>query len=546
MSRLTLARFSVLSSLTLFAVAQVTACSGDDAKSGTDSNSNGNATNAGPNTTGTMGPTTGTTGSTTTGPSTTGAGPTTAGPANSTGSGTQGTQGSTGGTGGTATTGSQVTSSGGGASTSTEGGISTTGGGNGGGGTGGGGNNPIAGTDSYDCSPAEGTVPALKLTEVASGINVPVDVTHPPNDPRLFVITLTGDVRIIKDGQLVAAPFLSLGSKVAVGGQPGDERGLLGIAFHPNYATNGLFYLHYSAGTGVPGANTSDTVIEEYKVSDDPDVADAASARVVLTVAQPDNGNAAFQNHKGGSINFGADGLLYIGLGDGGGSGDVHGSSGSGFAQDTSRLLGKILRIDPTGGDPYSTPADNLVQDIAGAAPEIWDYGFRNPFRRTFDACTGDMYIGDVGQDDYEEIDIEKAGEGRKNYGWNVTEGLHCYTGQSCDDSGFVSPLLEEAQPSSESITGGSVYRGSSIPALRGAYFYGDYAKNGVWYTFYDRDAHTVSTKVSVTQELNVTNLVAIKNGSDGELYFVRLMTQGVISGSNRGEGAIYKLEAAE
>jgi glucose/arabinose dehydrogenase len=389
-------------------------------------------------------------------------------------------------------------------------------------------------------------VPELTLTEVASGINVPVDITHPPNDPRLFVITLTGDVRIIKDGALVDAPFLSLGDKVVVGGAGGDERGLLGIAFHPAYATNGLFYLHYSAGTGVPGANTSDTVIEEYKVSSDPDVADAASARVVLTVAQPDNGNAAFQNHKGGSINFGPDGLLYIGLGDGGGSGDDHGASGSGFAQDTSRLLGKILRIDPTGGDPYSTPADNLVQDVSGAAPEVWDYGLRNPFRRTFDACTGDMYIGDVGQNAYEEITIEKAGEGHKNYGWNIWEALHCYTGNSCDDQGITQPFVELERAQAQSITGGSVYRGSSIPALRGAYFYADYAANNAWYLFYDRNANSISTPVSVTQELNVNNLVAIQNGNDGELYFVALMTQGEISGSNRGEGAIYKLTAAE
>jgi len=539
MSRLTLARISVLSSLTLFAIA---ACSSDDSKSNANSNSNGTGTNAGP-TMGTMGSTTSAMGSTTTSPSTTGAGPTTSGAANSTSSGTQGTQGTTGGTGGSTT---GATTSAGGASTGTEGGPGTTGGGNGGGGTGGGGTNPIAGTDDYDCSAAEGEVPALKLTEFASGINVPVDITHPPNDPRKVVISLTGEVHIIKDGQVVEAPFLSLGSKVAVGGAGGDERGLLGIAFHPDYATNGLFYLHYSAGTGVPGANTSDTVIEEYKVSSDPDVADAASARVVLTVAQPDNGNALFQNHKGGSINFGPDGLLYIGLGDGGGSGDDHGPSGSGFAQDTSKLLGKILRIDPTGGDPYSTPADNLVQDVSGAAPEIWDYGLRNPFRRSFDACTGDMYIGDVGQDRYEEITIENAGEGRKNYGWNIWEALHCYpSGDSCSADGITQPLIEQGDANA-SMTGGSVYRGSAIPSLRGAYFYADYSSNNVWYTRYNRDAKTVEQSTSVSQELNVNNIVAIKNGPDGELYFVALMTQGEISGSNRGEGAIFKLEAAE
>lgn len=530
MSRLTRTHVSVLTSVTL-AVVWATACSSDDPKS----NSSADASASTGPTTGTMaGPTTGTMGSTTTGT------PTTTGPA-TTGSSSSGFGTTGSGTTGNATTSS--TTSTGGASSTTDGGPTTSGGGTGG--TGGGGNNPIAGTDNYDCSPPEGEVPALKLTEVASGINVPVDVTHPPNDSRLFVITLTGDVRIIKDGQVVETPFLSLGNKVAVGGAGGDERGLLGIAFHPGYAENGLFYLHYSAGTGVPGANTSDTVIEEYKVSADPDVADPSSARVVLTVAQPDNGNALFQNHKGGSIDFGPDGLLYIGLGDGGGSGDDHGPSGSGFAQDTSRLLGKILRIDPTGGDPYGTPADNLVQEISGAAPEIWDYGLRNPFRRSFDACTGDMYIGDVGQMMYEEITIEKAGEGRKNYGWNIWEGLHCYMGNSCSDEGIVAPLVEQEDPNS-SITGGSVYRGSSIPALRGAYFYADYVSNNVWYTRYNRDANAVEPSTSVSQELNANNIVAIKNGPDGELYFVALMTQGEISGSNRGEGAIYKLETAQ
>lgn len=435
----------------------------------------------------------------------------------------------------------------GGTSSTTEGtssstGSDTTAGGTGG--TGGGGNNPIVGTDNYDCSPPEGEVPPLKLTQVGGNLARPVDVTHPPNDNRLFVIQLDGTVRIIKDGQLVETPFLSLGNKVVAGGAGGDERGLLGIAFHPNYAQNGLFYLHYSAGSGVPGANTSDTVIEEYKVSSDPDVADPASARVVLTVEQPDNGNALFLNHKGGSINFGPDGMLYIGLGDGGGSGDDHGPSGSGFAQNTSMLLGKMLRIDPveSGGQPYTTPPDNLVQSMQGAAPEIWSYGLRNPFRSSFDACTGDLYIGDVGQNEWEELNIQKAGEGHKNYGWNTMEALHCYGSQSCDQNGLTPPFIELDRDAGRSITGGSVYRGSSIPALRGAYFYADYSMNNAWYLRYDRDAGTVSTPVAVAQELNVTSVVAIKNGPDGELYFVSL---GPAMGNNPG-GGVFRLEAAQ
>ncbi len=416
------------------------------------------------------------------------------------------------------------------------------------GGTGGGGSHPIAGTDSYDCSAPEGSVPALMLTQVGDGLTAPVDVEHPPNDDRLFVITLTGDVRIIKDGQLVETPFLSLGNRVTVGGKGGDERGLLGLAFHPDYAQNGLFYLHFSAGQGVAGTSAGDTVIEEYKVSSDPDVADADSGRMVLTVAQPDNGNAAFQNHKGGAINFGPDGMLYIGLGDGGGAGDDHGPSGTKFAQDTSKLLGKILRINPveSGGQPYSTPADNLVQEMAGAAPEIWDYGLRNPFRRTFDACTGDMYIGDVGQDTYEEIDVEKMGEGHKNYGWNTMEALHCFppSTQSCDQNGIRLPFVELGRTQAQSVTGGAVYRGSSIPALRGAFFYADYGANNVWYARYDRNADSLDTPTSVSQELNASRIVSIKNGNDGELYFVsvgQIAQDGTLS-----QGGVYKLESAE
>lgn len=546
MSRLTSSTF-VLSSVG-FALVLASAC-GNKSDQGT-SSVGGTGTNA----TGTGGPSSGGTASGVTGDS--GVTGSTTGVTGATASGDgAGTTASSGGTssGGATTVGDMTTTSGtpnGGATSGMGGGggASTSSGGAGTGGSSGGGDTVIPGTDNYDCSGPEGDVPPLMLTEVASGMTAPVDVTHPPNDDRLFVITLDGDVRIIKDGQLVATPFLSLGNQVTAGGNPGDERGLLGIAFHPDYASNGLFYLHYSAGSGVAGTSAGDTVIEEFKVSSDPDVADAASGRVVLTVEQPNNGTG-FYNHKGGSINFGSDGMLYIGLGDGGGSGDSHGNSGSGFAQNTSMLLGKILRINPveSGGQPYSTPADNLVQDVSGAAPEIWDYGLRNPFRRSFDACTGDMYIGDVGQDTWEEINVERVGEGRKNYGWNVWEAQHCFppSTQSCDETGITMPLVELDRQSAQSITGGSVYRGSSIPSMRGAYIYADYVSNGVWYTWYDRAAGTVDTPKSLTQELNVNNIVAIKNGNDGELYFVAVVAMGEIS-SNLGQGAVYRLEASQ
>lgn len=527
MSRLTLTRVSVFSSVTTLAVVCATACSSDESKSSSGADTNG--TTAGP-TMGTMGPTTGGMGTTTSG--TTGnptnsssAGPTTSGPT-STGTGS--------GTGGTTSAGNTTSDSTavGGANTGTEGGPSTSGGGNGGGGTGGGGESQA------DCSAAEGEIPALTLTSFATGINVPVDLTFPPGDDRMFVPTLDGNVYIIKDGQVVETPFLSLGDKPVVGGNLGDERGLLGMAFHPDYASNGLFYLHYSAGN-VPMASAGDSVIEEYTVSDNPDVADAASGRIVLIVEQPSGQN----NHKGGSIAFGSDDLLYIGLGDGGGGGDTMGNG-----QNTSVLLGKILRIDPleSGGMPYSTPADNLAMTVSGAAPEIWDYGLRNPFRFSFDPCNGDLYIGDVGQNTYEEITIENAGEGRKNYGWNIWEGLHCFSGDSCSDEGITPPLIEAPDTVATSITGGAVYRGTSIPGLRGVYFYADYMQNNAWYTRYNRENRTVEEPTSVSQDLNVNNLVAIKNGPDGELYFVSIMSNGEISNTNHGEGTIFKLTAAE
>ena len=470
------------------------------------------------------GPTTGGTGmgmGNTTNGSTTSAGPNTSGPSTST-STTQGTQG---GTGGSTTTGAENTS-GGGTSTGTEGGPSTTGGG----GTGGG--NGIQ----ADCSPAEGEIPALALTPVATGINVPVDLAYAPGDDRLFVATLDGDVRIIKDGEVVQEPFLSLGNRVVVGGSLGDERGLLGLTFHPDYAENGLFYVYYTAGQGVDGAAAGDSVLEEYKVSANADVADAASGRVVLVVEQPSS-----TNHKGGTVAFGSDGLLYWGLGDGGGFGDMAGNG-----QNTSALLGKILRINPleSGGMPYTTPPDNLVMSVSGAAPEIWDYGLRNPFRFSFDACNGDLYIGDVGQDLYEEISIEKAGEGRKNYGWRITEALHCYNADNCNQDGITPPLIEIPDAQGQSVTGGSVYRGSSIPGLRGVYFYADYMRNNVWYTRYDRDANAVETPTSVSQDLNVTSVVAIKNGPDGELYFVSIGSG--LSNNNHPAGTVYKLTVAE
>ena len=397
----------------------------------------------------------------------------------------------------------------------------------------------VAGTDGYDCTPPSGTVPALQAKAVvASGLTEPIYLAHTPNEAsgRLFVIERAGTVRIVKDGALVTKPFLDIKSKVVVGKANGDERGLLGMAFHPGYATNGLFYVYYS--DKADANDTGDSIIEEYKVSAaSPDEADAASARLVLKIEQPDNSSTAFRNHKGGAINFGSDGFLYMGFGDGGGSGDTDASHGTGNGQNLTVLLGKMLRINPekSGAAAYSSPPGNLKDKMAAAAPEIWDYGLRNPFRSSFDGCTGDLYIGDVGQDKWEEVDIEKPGEGNKNYGWNTMEGTHCYKPASgCTETGITKPVVEYDHNTGKSMTGGAVYRGKSIPALRGAYIYADYQSNAIWSLVFDRDKGTVSTPVSLKQDLNnVTAIVAIRTGPDGELYLISLM------------GGLYRLQAA-
>jgi len=468
--------------------------------SGTDAGTGG----AGPSSGGTVGSGGGTPG--------TGGAPTTGGAANTGGAPT---------TGGAANTGGAATT-GGAANT---GGAPTTGGAPGTGGAQGG--TRVPGTDAYDCSAASGTVPTLEVVELESGLVDPIYVTHPPNDDRLFVIEQDGAIAIIEDGALVPTRFLEFQDKVYSDNDGAfNEKGFLGLAFHPDYANNGLFYVHYSAqasGTPDTGDANGDTTISEFQVSSDPNVADADSERIVMSLAHPQ------VNHNGGSITFGSDGMLYIGLGDGGGSNDPDGNG-----QNPDTLFGKILRIDPleAGGEAYTSPAGNLPD----GAPEVWDYGLRNPYRFNFDACTGAMYIGDVGQDAWEEVNVELAGVGHHNYGWDIMEGAHCRTGGSCDMTGMVMPIAEYAHENDEgrTVVGGAVYRGADIPALRGAYFYMDAYQGEIWYLFYDEASGDVTGPTPVSLGLAQNALVvAIQNGPDGELLFVA-----------RGEGAIYQLTA--
>ena len=336
-------------------------------------------------------------------------------------------------------------------------GASLGGGGRGGAGAAGGGGTPLP-AHNHNCESPKGELPPLKLTRVVDGFPTrPVLVRSPPGDPnRLFVLDQDGQIFVWQQELGRLTEFLDIREKV--GNDLGSEPGFIGFTFHPDYQTNGRFFVHYSA------AVTADTVIAEYRVSSDPDVADPAPVlEPLLFVDQP------LGNHNGGMIEFSpVDGMLYIGLGDGG-----PGQDPDDRGQDINILLAKILRIDVDSGSPYAIPRGNLP----GGQPEIWDYGLRNPWRFSFDACTGDLYIGDVGQNAVEEIDYEPAGTGHHNYGWRLMEADQCYIpATDCNPTGELRlPIVSVPHVAGcNAIVGGYVYRGHAIAALRGAYLYAD------------------------------------------------------------------------
>ncbi len=293
---------------------------------------------------------------------------------------------------------------------------------------------------------------ALAVEVVGSGYNNPLYLTAPSSDPRLFVVEKSGRIQIIEGGQQLQTAFLDISNFVS----SGFERGLLSMAFHPDYANNGFFYVSYTDASG-------DSRIERYSVSGVPNRADAGSAKLILSVGQP------FSNHNGGLIAFGPDGMLYIGLGDGGSGGDPLGNG-----QNINTLLGSLLRIDVDGGDPFAIPPDNPFVGRPGA-DEIWAYGLRNPWRFAFDLEENELYIADVGQNEWEEVSVVPADVGELNFGWNVMEGLHCFDASSCNMNGLELPALEYSHATGCSITGGYVYRGVAISAARGHYFYSDF-----------------------------------------------------------------------
>jgi glucose/arabinose dehydrogenase len=298
----------------------------------------------------------------------------------------------------------------------------------------------------------------LQLQVVVSGLRNPVHLTAPAGDARLFVVEQEGRIRIVQNGQLLSTPFLDIVSKVGSGG----ERGLLSMAFHPEYRSNGYFYVNYTDRNG-------DTNVERYSVGSDSNRAEPASARRVLLVTQP------YSNHNGGHILFGPDGMLYVAMGDGGSGGDPQN-----HAQNRGDLLGDLLRID-VNADPYGIPADNPFRTVSGARGEIWAYGLRNPWRIAFDRVAGNLYVADVGQNQVEEINVVPASTAGLNYGWRIMEGSHCYNPSSnCSRAGLTEPAAEYTHSEGCSVTGGLVYRGSAMPDLRGHYFYADYCEGWI------------------------------------------------------------------
>ena len=378
---------------------------------------------------------------------------------------------------------------------------------------------------------------SLSSIQIANGFTKPVYVCQPPGDnDRLFVLEQKGIIKIIKNGKTVRKPYADLRNRIHNPITPGDERGLLGLAFHANYQNNGFVYINYSD-------KNDHTIVSRFRIASDPDRLDTKSEKVLIKLKQP------FSNHNGGHMEFGPDGYLYISVGDGGKWGDPYNN-----AQNLENLFGKILRIDVDTGDPYAIPDDNPFINNEDAKSEIWLYGLRNVWRFSFDRETGDMYLGDVGQDLWEEIDFVVADKaGGQNFGWRVMEGNHCYNPpEDCEPTGVL-PIFEypndanymkiltgmdEPNVDGCSVTGGYVYRGSAIPGFQGTYIFADYCSGNIW-TFKEKNGIATEFQ-NRTEEINLgggefTNYISsFGEDNNGELYIVDY------------NGIIFKLTASE
>lgn len=305
--------------------------------------------------------------------------------------------------------------------------------------------------------------PSISGTPFVQGISKPTHITHAGDGTaRIFITEQEGRILVIKGGKVLPQPFLDIKRRVSCCG----ERGLLSVVFPSDFTDKKYFYINYTDLEG-------DTVIARYRVTSDPDRADPQSEEVILTIKQP------YANHNGGQMAFGLDGFLYIGMGDGGSAGDPHKN-----AQNPASLLGKILRIDVEARiKPYAIPAGNPFLKKERWRPEIWAYGLRNPWRFSFDRRTGDLFIGDVGQDRFEEVDLQPAeSRGGENYGWNIMEAGHCFKTRNCDRQGLIAPISEYPLENGNcSVIGGFVYRGKSFPSMEGIYLFADYCSGRIW-----------------------------------------------------------------
>jgi glucose/arabinose dehydrogenase len=354
----------------------------------------------------------------------------------------------------------------------------------------------------------------VELQLITGGLDRPVGIAHAGDGSgRLFIVEKVGRIRVVQEGALVVAPFLDFADRV---GSSQNEQGLLGLAFHPRYAENGFFFVNYTDRQG-------DTVVSRFSMSGDAARAEPGSEVVLLRIDQPAG------NHNGGHLAFGPDGRLYVGTGDGGGAGDQYGNG-----QNGQTLLGAMLRLGVDGESPSSVPDDNPFVGNPNVRDEIWAVGLRNPWRYSFDRLTGDLYIADVGQNRYEEVNVQPAGEpGGQNYGWPIMEGLHCFPeDRPCERAGLTVPVWEYDHGQGCSVTGGYVYRGQEFPTLTGVYLFGDYCSGRIWGLAPRGGTGVDGWQVALLAQADV-RLSSFGEDERGELYLVDM-----------GRGELFKVAA--
>jgi glucose/arabinose dehydrogenase len=362
----------------------------------------------------------------------------------------------------------------------------------------------------------------VKALQIADNLEAPTAMAFPGNG-TVWITEQTGKIRVIKNGKMSDVPLMDMHGKLSRINTGYDERGLIGITLDPKFSTNKKFYIYYSAPP--TGKYDHTGVLAQYKLSENSDQVDPNSGRIILTVEAPQG------NHNGGCIQFGPDGYLYLGLGDGGGQGDKHGDFGNG--QNLNTWLGKILRIDVNTDSGYIVPKDNPFVGRADVKPEIWAYGFRNPWRFSFDKATKQLFVGDVGQDTWEEVDIVNKGE---NYGWRIAEGNHCYNpAVNCDIKGITMPIFDYNHREGICIIGGFVYNGKQLPDLKSKYIFADWT--GPIFYLQKTGDKWLRGKISVQNYPENLKITSIGEDPSGELYVLTNPD----TGPNNSKGAVYK-----